>query len=446
MRTFISIYLLFIALSFVNAQENCDTKLQEAQSYLETNTDIIQEELTEISTYLADCFGENGLSYYVRGLLEMREKPTADYASAFGYFKAAAATDFTRAKTYLGYFYKNGWAGSIDFAASLDWIQQAADEGDDNAVYTLGYYYLKGLGGLSPDYEKAIACFQQSALPMAKHWLAFCTYFGLGTDKATADAEEVLENTDTPNSEELLAFLENVQAENLDFETFLDKKNSIPTNFFNINPDQKLYGDWLEKDWKNERLIRKLPVVLTANQQDTDVQNFSIEIAGVQYPFTIATTGDLLTENLIVAVPAPFADKTLHYRIKEINLQKQPDTGIYNIVLTTWIEEYQEDGPPISLRLYSPEAMARKINRSTRFFPTAFSESFSFSFSLEHPSELSISLYSLDGSPLKTQTYGILPPGNHELQCVAPQIIPQEVIAQLSINNSKITRQLIKRN
>lgn len=445
--TLLSLTFYFV-LSSVTAQNTCDRNLEIAKKYLEKRLDIREALLEEIESSLDSCPVNDGKSFYVKGLIELRKKPTPNYEGAFENFKTSAQYDFTRAKTYLGYFYKNGWATYIDYNQSLSWIQQAADEEDDNALYTLGYYYLKGLAGLEPDYDKAVSYFEQSNHKMAKHWLAFCKYFGFGIDKDEVDAEDLLETVDTPNSEELLAYLEDLQNDNLDLEEFSSSEQATPTNLFHTNESENLYGLWLEKDWKNEKIVRKLPVVIeTVINGPT---KFNINIEEETYSVNVNDQGQLVSQNLLISLPSPFSDpnepEINTYRVKSITMTKDKEKEIYDIECVTWIEEYQEDGPPITIRVYSDEALARRIDRTFKVYPTIFREKLNFSLTIEHNSNITLSLFDLSGNMVKTQDYGENEAGELTFEFITESVPIKNYIAVLYVNNLRFARQVIKVN
>ncbi|MGY0408379.1 MAG: hypothetical protein ACWIPJ_08510, partial [Polaribacter sp.] len=114
-------FTFYFVLSSVVAQSTCDKNLTIAKKYLEKRLDIREVLLKEIENSLDSCPANNGNYFYVKGLIELRKKPTPNYDVAFKYFKTSADYNFTRAKTYLGYFYKNGWStpNRIDYIKSL---------------------------------------------------------------------------------------------------------------------------------------------------------------------------------------------------------------------------------------------------------------------------------------------------------------------------------------
>ena len=83
----------------------------------------------------------------------------------------------------------------------------------------------------------------------------------------------------------------------------------------------------------------------------------------------------LETSNLLVELPSPFSEELLHYNIKDVTLNKDIETGIYDMNGEIWVEEFKEDGSPITIRIYSEEALARKIDNSFGLYPTVFSNS-----------------------------------------------------------------------
>ena len=111
---------LLIHLGITHGQNRCDKNLEIAQEYLEKRKNMQQGLRDEIKRSLDSCPTNDGPSYYVRGLLELRTQPNPNYLEAFNYFKTAAQYNHTKAKTYLGYFYKNGWSTPTNRCTGLD--------------------------------------------------------------------------------------------------------------------------------------------------------------------------------------------------------------------------------------------------------------------------------------------------------------------------------------
>ncbi|WGH74307.1 tetratricopeptide repeat protein [Tenacibaculum tangerinum] len=441
-------FAFYIVVNPLSAQSTCEKNLTIAKKYLEKRHNIREALLEEIKTSLDSCPANNGKYFYVKGLIELRKKSTPNYDSAFEHFKTSAEYGFTRAKTYLGYFYKNGWSRPIDYNQSLYWIQQAANEEDNNALYTLGYYYLKGLANLEPDYDKAVSYFEQSNHKMAKHWLAFCQYFGFGIAKDEVNAENSLETIDTPNSKALLAYLNNLQHDTVDFEMFTSPEQAISTNLLHTNESENLYGLWLEKDWKNKKTIRKLPIIIeTGSNNDT---KFNIKIEEQTYSIVVDDKGKLVSKDVLISLPSPFSlpnkPELNTYRITCIDMTKDTREGIYDIECVTWIEEYKEDGPPITIRVYSDEALAKKIDKTFTVYPTIFREKLNFSVTTEHQSNIRLSLFDVSGNMVKTKNYGECKSGKLTFEFLTNDVPMRNYIAVLHVNNLRFARHVIKVN
>jgi hypothetical protein len=446
MKSF-TLLLFYFLLSSVVAQSICDKKITIAKKYLEKKLNIKKALLDEIETSLDSCQINNGKFFYVKGLIELRKKPYPNYNVALEYFKASAECNFTRAKTFLGYFYKNGWGTPIDYNQSLYWIEQAANEKDDNALYTLGYYYLKGLANLEPDYNKAVSYFERSNHEMARHWFAFCQYFGFGIKKDRTNAKKLLKTLNSQNSEELLAYLKDLQSITLDFEEFTYSKQTVKTNLLHINKGEILYGLWLEKDWKNEKIIRKLPVII-----ETDINDFTkfkLKIEEETYSIDFNEHGQLVSQDILISLTSPFSfpnkPEINTYRLDNINISKDND-NIYYIDCITWIEEYKEDGSPITIKIYGNEAFAERIDRTFKVYPTLFTEKLNFSLEIERESNISLSLFDMGGNIIKIMDYGKRKAGEHTFELITDNIPIKNYIAVLYVNNLKFARQIIKIN
>lgn len=431
------------------SQNNCDRRIKVAQKYLEEKYDIKDDLLDEVINSIDSCFTEDGISFYLKGLIELRRGSTPNYTEAIKFLKNSSELNFTRAKTYLGYFYKNGWGTEIDFEKSLYWIKQAADEDDDNALYTLGYYYLKGLGNLEPNYEKAVEYFEKSNHKMAKHWLGFCKYFGFGIEKDKWDAEAILEsNENNPNSEDLLKFLEEKEFSSIDFENYTSSENSTSMSLFNGIQNEIHYGTWIEKDWKNEKVFRKVP--LTVETDEYNPSNIKLKILDDTYNVKVDPDGTSFESDIEFLLNNPFSDiqnpEINTYKITNATIKKDLDLGLYNIECSIWIKEYQEKGSPVTITVYTKEALQKQLDRSFKVYPTLFQNSFNFSIDIEHESNLSIMIYDLSGNICATNNYGKYVPGKVELIFENLNLKKENYIAVLNVNNIQLARRIVKIN
>jgi hypothetical protein len=447
----ITFLLLILVLSTNSSwsQNRCDRSLKIAKKYLEKKLTISEALRLEIAQSVDSCYSDTGLSFYVKGLLEFRKNPSPNYEGAFNSFNQSAQLGYTRAKTFLGYIYKNGLGVPTDLNKSLSWITEAANDGEDNALYTLGYYHLKGMAGLEADYEVAVSYFEQSEHHMAKHWLAFCKFYGFGIDKDEYEAENILETNHLPDSENLLAFLDNnFDHEFANFES--ESSSSNYSNFFNAQVNDTLYGVWLEKDWKNEKVLRELPIVLHTISADQNSSKLSLLIEEANYVFDINSLGELITPNFTLTLQAPFTNPSepeyLHYKFQNATVKLNNETGIYSMNPLIWIDEYKEKSSPVTMRIYSEEALKNRINNSFILYPTIFNEVLNFSFEIEYNSSISMSLYDLSGNLVANQVFGSFTPGKHDLQFNSNQVQAQNYIAVLHVNNLRFARQVLKSN
>ena len=448
-RTLLYTILLTLGASTAIAQDLCDRNLKLAKEYLEEHKVVAEPVRLEIAESVEGCATNEGLSIYVQGLLALRENPAPDYPRAFSLFSQSAELGITHAKTYLGFFYKNGWGLPVDLDRSRFWIEQAAAEGEHNATYALGYYYLKGLGGLEVDYHKAVAYFQQSEHPMAQHWLAFCKFYGFGTGTNEREAAQLLTKNTLSDSDQLLEFLDGrIDGSLVDFEEARITSNNA--RFFELNQGENLNGLWLEKDWKNEKVLRQFPVVLNSISKDENNIELTLTIEDKVYVIKTDLYGNLLSEDLTFTVKAPFAsplsEEYLEYHLDGATVSQNKENGDFIIDLTIWLEEYQEKGPPVTLRFSEKESIANKLNDSFSLYPTVFQDVINISVEIEQSSMLTLTLYDLNGSPLLTKDYGMVGAGNHQLEFDGSQVKDQNCVAVLKINDLQFARRVIKTN
>ena len=442
----LSLLLVINGFSSLKSQVDCSKQLEVVKSQLETRKIIHESILAEMSKSLDTCLSSNGISYYIRGLIELRKGNSEGLKKSIQNFEAASEMGFTRAKTYLGYSYKNGWGVTKDPQQSLYWIRQAAEEGDDNAIYTLGYYYLKGIGGVQPDYKQALTFFQRSNHKMAKYWLAFCKNFGLGSSADKVDAMRILEKIETPEGQLFVEYLDsNIGQEIISIEK---SNNLIPENISLNNTYGGFQGLWIEKDWMDKLILRKLPLSIEMESHNNGDLNLSMTIEKHKYPLLLNNKGKLKKE-IEIGLSAPFRGpdhpETITYLIKEITTYKDTENEAIELRLTTWIREYDEPGPPISIQIYGPKALDNRIDKSFYVFPNAFSQFLKYSFTIEFPSKVNLEIFDLTGKKVKSLDFMTLEPGPQLLEVNCHDLKPQNYVAVLNINGSKFTRQVIKK-
>lgn len=434
-----------------HSQNDCYRNLRVAQDYLERQKEIRASLLYEIESIIDSCLGVDGTSEYIRGLLSLRKNSSSSASKAILHFEKAAAKNNTKAKTYLGYLYKQGKGTKLDYEASLDWITQAAEDGDENAEYTLGYYYLKGLAGLEPDYALGYSYFKNNELPMSKYWSAFCEYYGLGTIKNQESSHEKLEGVNLPESKKLKNFFHDSEIAGFRMkEEFNISRRLSKTNFSQGNYEKDMLGTWIEADWKKEKVIRKLPLKVSLISSEPRSSEIVLSVEGRDYKATIDQMGNLKSNSLKIELPNPFSDlntsDTLTYKIQKIEISKDLDTGAIDIDCSSWIEEYMESGPPITIRLYSQETINFKIDKSYTAYPNSFIKYLNFSFELEHASQVELSIYDFAGRIMLNKKIEELKPGKHKIEFDGGLLNKQNYIAVLTVNGFKFSRQVIKSN
>ncbi|BDW93624.1 hypothetical protein MACH07_24560 [Flagellimonas marinaquae] len=444
-KPILSLIVMLLSFSGLKSQIDCSKRLDVVKNQLENRKILHESVLAEMSKSLDTCLSNDGMSHYILGLIELRKNGKGSKNSMKN-FEIASKMGFTRAKTYLGYSYKNGWGVQKDLQESLYWIRQAAEEGDDNAIYTLGYYYLKGIGGLEPDYEQAVANFHRSNHQMAKYWLAFCTNFGLGTTDDKLDAKRILLETETPEGQSFKEYLDtNIEQE---FSSLKESKNMVPENMGTKNTHGVFQGFWLEKDWMDELVLRKIPVSMDFKSNNSGDVSLSLMIQGLNYPLLLNNNGRL-KKDIEITLSAPFKGpnhpETITYLVKDITVYRNLTNEALELQCTTLIKEYEEQGPPISIQVYGPESIDLKIDKSFYVFPNTFDQVLNYSFTLLFQSEVHLEIFNLNGYRVKQFEFGFLEPGEQLLEIDCNDLRPQNYIAILNINGRKSTKQVIKK-
>ncbi len=87
---------------------------------------------------------------------------SGDFNTALKLFKLFAQTGFDAAQYNLAIMYANGKGTDIDMAASLYWMEQAANQGNADAQLITGFWYEEG-HGTAPDEEKALYWYERAA-------------------------------------------------------------------------------------------------------------------------------------------------------------------------------------------------------------------------------------------------------------------------------------------
>ncbi len=247
---------------------------------------------------------------------------------AFDYIQKAAQQGNQEALLNLGNFYSYGTGCGVDYNKALEMFTAASKKGNDWATYRLGYMSYKGFA-VPQDYEKAISYFLKSNYPMAKVFLGYCYYFGYGVakdeDKAIVyfgkcyasngrvvlnsiakDAKVKMENK-VNDQINIVETQDNDAIAKESIEKFNSEVNTINKEVRKTVNPKHLNGKWKGKlvqlDWSGKQIERVLPVALEFKETN----------GKIKYKFTV--------NNKTNEAEGIWQDNTLYFKALKINIE-----------------------------------------------------------------------------------------------------------------------------
>ena len=362
----------------------------------------------------------------------------------------------------LAILYKDGIYVAQDFGRAFALFSQAAEAGDQKAQYALGYFYMKGLGPVAQDYQKAVAYFQDSFDPMARHWLAYCTYFGYGTDTDKAEAVRMLEFNLIGNSGELFdqLFDEIEPTTGVPPTQFTFPPESIRKPFSyqkvkdelqNSNapgqgriPEEGTYeGHLVEYDWSGTRTRRYTRFILTI-KDFTRFYSATLTINGKSFGSRAFTKkGGWGFDDLSFTLPNLYTDDShlseLTYTLSELNfvdshnLSSSSDHSLSHVAAPELhIRELNEPGTPIIMLFgkyqeEEPDSPSQRISK-IRVAPNPIvGTTFTISYTLSQPTPVSIGAVPISGGSRSPLSDVYQDQGKHTQTLDATRLQPNEV-------------------
>ncbi len=304
-------------------------------------------------------------------MLSQENLSDQDKTTIYNLVKPCVDLGDTDAIYNLGILYKDGIGIEQDFSKALEYFEEAVIANNDQGLYALGYFYLKGLGGLKQDYKKAVSYFNESYNLMAKHWLAYCQYFGYGITQDKTSAISLLNKNMSVNSYVLLEQFEKEMEPSTG--GTLSQFNDVPeslkpiTNYNQIQTtisnsqylppaESGIYsGNFVEYDWSGEQVIRHIPFELEAQVVD-DFGYMSIVLHVGEHDIEGTArweNGVLYFNDFTFELPRLYTDNpeqvTLSYKLDKITFQPVPHDGTNYLVGTidATIENWKEPANPM---------------------------------------------------------------------------------------------------
>lgn len=346
----ISCLLLCSSISAQNIEFDCNSNINEAINFLQTENYTKQDSLKVIELLKPCVEKENPYASLLLARLYLNNNVETDDRLGFNLTLKAARLKNPIACSDLGDLYKYGIGCLQDFAKAEKWFRKGAKLNDDKSIYSLGYLFYKGLGNSKQNYKKAIKLFEQTDYPMAKHWLGTAYYFGYGVKKNTEKALSLLTENSIENStvmvNSLKAKINKKEEGNLIkiLETTLNDDNSIAFDAKYLTGKWK--GNLVQLDWSKKNVEQVLPISvdLVFNEQN---QNTEYELklnSKIQTGLGTQNGKILLFDNLNINIKRPYYsgsdEQDLQYNLEQADFEfKQYNNKSY---LTAYIESYVE--------------------------------------------------------------------------------------------------------
>lgn len=425
------LYLFLIVgfLGYGQIKDDCDVNLNKAYrylSYLETSNNVKADSLKAIE-YLKPCVKKNNpTAQLLMAQLYLNSSNEKEVRKGFRLTRKAAKQNFPLASYKLGLLFKYGIGVNENLLKATKWFKKGYKLGNQKAAYSLGYMYLKGFGGESQDYKKAVKWFKKSDYPMAKHWLAACYYLGYGVKQNKSKAKKILEDNKINKSKILLSSLEKMTKVN----QLTDEENYIidQANDFDIfesstyNLDE-LTGTWegnlIQFDWSKNSVMQRIPTIISFKRDsisDEILSEITINNKTITSYLQIYSN-EVMLDEMSLNINHPYSSieqKLQHYNLSPLKMDLIYKNGEKFITFNneTYIDDWKEPGAPISLILkkkknitnnnieVSDEALAN-LNSQENFiklYPNPFEKDILIAYELPTNSDVSIKITNINAT------------------------------------------------
>lgn len=327
-----------------------------------------------------------------------------DYPLAISIFQQGAKIGNSACLYSLGYLHYKGFGFPQDYAKAIQFFEQSAEKRNAVAMYMLGLCYRNGYG-VTIDTEKA------------KYWLNKSATLGFkDSEKELADPEP--ENA-TPNQEKTVSTTipEVITITETEAPKTLKKVKQAPIT---TNIAGNYTGNLLRYDFSGQNIISKTDLQVDLNQEGKELIGVWKEIAGDTAVFTAKIKDDAIVfhDSKIKRTEHFYKGNLNTYEFKEARLQLlQTDGSLFLIGnLQLFNIRERENEKPMYLILEKKQTQttttqANEILSKVVVYPNPFSSSFELSFDLIQTTDVTASLYSLNGNLLYTSQWNGLAAG-----------------------------------
>ncbi|CAL2107143.1 Por_Secre_tail domain-containing protein [Tenacibaculum sp. 190524A02b] len=469
----LGVIALCLAHNFTNAQTtttDCNVNVHKALFYLKESK-FYKKDKKKALELLQPCLeAQNDYAQLIKARLLLNSNEETQYQEAFKLLKASAEQGNAIAMADLGELYKYGKGCNLNFNKAKKWYTKAQALGNDKAAYSLGYIHLKGLGNTKQDYTEAVKWFKKSKYPMAKYWLGVCNYFGYGTPKNSAKANQLLgtnfketvnSNATTESNNKTAQQKANLTDEAV---TTITQKTISNTN---------LKGTWqgnmLLLDWSGTAIEHSVPVSLTFTEEETNGTlqiTWGINNKEVAPDFT-QIENSLYYDNFTLNLPHTSFKKeipsTLKHDILQTSYQLKKIAGITYLTgaIETYIPAWKEQGVPMRFVLTKKEttintnielseevlqALATQKDDFIQLYPNPFEKDLIVSYDLATNQTTEVKIADINGNNERiVRPTELQEAGTHRYFIEATDLPSGLYVVTVTTNNKRNTKIIVKK-
>ncbi|WP_271768999.1 T9SS type A sorting domain-containing protein [Aquimarina algiphila] len=428
--------LLCLALTIAHtgyAQLTCDQRaesiLQFEADFPDYPIDLINSLLDDISPCTTPQEGSTA-SMYTAGILTWLSDDPDKELKGLNLVLSAHSRRYLPATERLLMVYLKGEYSvydGVDYSKADDICRTmiSRNHKPDLARYVAGYINMKHFPtALGSNYTRAKNYFEQSNLPMAKHWLAVMYYFGYGVTQDKTKALQMLTENDIFNSRTLLEYLPTQNSEWLPISAEEHQALYSYAPHFTPKPEKfngNYNGRFIEFDWSYQGGVKRdIPFTL-----NLEMESITSSKSNVQYQFdiegsTIKGTSEMTLsfmkfDSLNFSLQRLYKDhpdkNNVTYEVPQISLGTRTinnDTvligqfgGNHRIV------EFNESAPPIkiilskdnSIQSLSTNTLSKSIDQNFAVIsPNPIGDRFNLTSDFKENDEIQISVYDMFGN------------------------------------------------
>ncbi|CAL2093214.1 conserved protein of unknown function precursor containing a T9SS type A C-terminal secretion signal [Tenacibaculum sp. 190524A02b] len=468
----LGVIALCLAHNFTNAQTtttDCNVNVQRAIYYLEGNTYYKKDEKKALQLLKPCIETQNDYAQLIKARLLLNSNEETQYQEAFKLLKASAEQGNIVAMADLAELYKYGKGCNLNFNKAKKWYTKAQALGNDKAAYSLGYLHLKGLGNTKQDYTEAVKWFEKSNYPMAKYWLGVCNYFGYGTPKNIAKANELLDTNfnELVNNSVITQSNKEVEQNKIQL-SGINPNTTFEATLSNTDLKGTWQGSMLLLDWSKKHIEHSIPVSLTFTEEKDNgtLQTiWKINNKEITPDFT-QIENSLYYDNFTLNLPHTTLKKDipniLSHTILEASYQLKTLAGRSYLTgnIETHIPAWKEQGVPMRFVLTKKEvvdnadtelseeaiqALAAQKNDFIQLYPNPFEKDLIVSYDLATNQTTEVKIADINGNNERiVRPTELQEAGTHRYFIEATDLPSGLYVVTVTTNNKRNTKIIVK--